>query len=95
MIPISDDTIIIGTAELRKEIPQLTKDLKIKTVIVTKKGKPIAVLEDFDEYQEKNRLLETFEDIVLGYLAKERYEKSKKSDYISGEEMAKRLGIDL
>ncbi|MEK7524232.1 MAG: hypothetical protein AAB588_04360 [Patescibacteria group bacterium] len=95
MIPISDETVIIGTAELRKEIPQLTKNLKTKTVIVTKKGKPVAVLEDFDEYQEKNRLFETFEDIVLGYLAKERHEKSKKGDYISGKEMAKRLGIDL
>ncbi|KKU80483.1 MAG: hypothetical protein UY05_C0006G0017 [Candidatus Peregrinibacteria bacterium GW2011_GWA2_47_7] len=95
MIPVADNTIIIGTAELRKEIPQLTKDLKTKTVIVTKKGKPIAVLEDFGEYQEKNRLFETFEDIVLGYLAKERDSKGKRSDFISEKNVAKRLGIDL
>lgn len=93
MIPIADDTIIIGTAELRKEMPKLTKDLKTKTIIVTKKGKPVAVLQDFDEYQEKNRTIDLFEDIVLGYIAKERFENSKPSDYISHEEMLKTFKI--
>lgn len=93
MIAVTDDTLLVGAAELRKEMPQLTKSMKQKTIIVTKKGKPIAVLEDFDEYTEKNRVIETFEDIVLGYLAKERFEKSKKSDYIPHEKMIDKLGI--
>ncbi len=53
------------------------------------------MLEDFDEYQEKNRVIETFEDVVLGYLADESYTKSKKSDFMSAQEVAKKLGIPL
>ncbi len=95
MIQVSDDVILIGTAELRKNVPQLTKNLSHKTVIVTKRGKPIGVLEDFSEHEEKKKLLDTFEDLVLGYLAKERDQKSKKGDYITEEEMSKKLGITL
>lgn len=95
MISVTDNTLLIGTAELRKEIPHLTKELKLKTIIVTKKGKPVAVLEDFDEYKEKNRVIETFEDIVLGYLAKERDEKSTEKDFISEKDVAKKLGVTL
>lgn len=95
MLTVADSTLLIGTAELRKEMPHLTKELKVKTIIVTKKGKPIAVLEDFDEYQQKERVLETFEDIVLGYLAKERYEKTPKKKYIPEKQLAKKFGVTL
>ncbi len=95
MLTIAEGSLLIGTAELRREIPKLTKELKMKTVIVTKKGKPVAVLEDFDEYQQKNRLIETFEDIVLGYLAKERDAKSTKKDFISEKKAAKKFGVHL
>ena len=33
------------------------------------------------------------EDLILGHLAKERFEKSTRKDYISGEVVAKRLGL--
>ncbi len=95
MIKLNDDTLLIGTTELRNEIPKLTKDLKVKTIIVMKRGKPIAVLEDFKQFEEKKNLLETFEDLVLGYLAKEREEKSKKNDYVSEEEVSKKIGVTL
>lgn len=91
MITITDDTLLVGATELRKEMPRLAKEMKTKTIIITKKGKPVAVLEDFDEYTQKKRVLETFEDIVLGYLAKERFENAKEADYISHEEMLKYL----
>ena len=84
---------LIGSTELRTEIPKLTKDLKMQTVIVTKRGKPVAVLEDYSKYQEKEDLLETFEDLILGYLAKERHEKNKKSEYIPAALVRKKLGI--
>ena len=95
MIHVTDNTILVGTAELRKDIPKLTKEAKLKTVIITKKGKPVAVLEDFNEYKEKERAIEVFEDVVLGYLAKERDEKTKSKDYISEKEMAKKFGVEL
>lgn len=86
---------MVGATELRKEMPKLTKEMKTKTIIVTKKGKPIAVLEDFDEYTERTRLFDTFEDLVLGHIAEERWKNSKKEDYISLEEVAKDLKISL
>ena len=95
MISVNADTLVVGAAELRKQMPYLAKEIKTKTVIVTKKGKPIAVLEDFDEYTQKNRLIETFEDLVLGHMAKDRWKNSNKSDYIAHEDMMKKLGISL
>lgn len=82
-------------AELRKEAPEIAKDLKNKTVIVTKRGKPIAVLEDYQSYQEKEKLMEEFEDIILGHMAKERSKNSKPEDFIPIEVVAKKLGIKL
>lgn len=82
-------------AELRKEAPEIAKDLKDKTVIVTKRGKPVAVLEDYETYQEKEKLVEEFEDIILGHIAKERANNSKPEDFIPIEVVAKKLGIKL
>lgn len=82
-------------AELRKEAPEIAKDLKYRTVIVTKRGKPVAVLEDYQTYQEKEKLVEEFEDIILGNIAKERAKNAKPEDFIPMEVVAKRLGIKL
>lgn len=95
MIHITDDKTLLGIAELRKEIPQLTKNLKMKTIIVMRRGKPVGVLEDYAEYKEKERLLEEFEDLVLGHIAKERWENSKPEDYLTEKEVLKRLKIKL
>lgn len=89
------DTAIIGMSELRAEMPKLTREFKIKTIIVMKKGEPVAVLEDYTTHEEKEKLLNVFEDLILGYLAKERESKSKKSDYIPEEKAMKKLGITI
>lgn len=92
---INDDIKLIGATDLRTEIPKLTKDMKVKTVIVMKRGKPVAVLEDYEKYEEKRKILDTFEDLVLGYMAKERYESTAKNRYIDEKKVAKKLGITL
>lgn len=86
-----NDTILIGTSELRQNSSQLTDQLETKTIIITKRGKPIGVLEDFEQYQEKERLLEKFEDLVLGHIAKERFENSTEDDYISSDEVFRKI----
>ncbi|MBU0668101.1 hypothetical protein KJ835_03180 [Patescibacteria group bacterium] len=95
MINVNDEIKLVGTTELRNQIPMLAKDLKNKTVIVMKRGKPVAVLEDYAKYTEKEKILEAFEDLVLGHIAKERHEKSKKSDYIPIEEVMKKLKMSI
>lgn len=90
MINITDNIAMVGASELRKEMPKLAKEMKVKTIIVTKKGKPIAVLEDFDVYEEKKKVIDLFEDIVLGYQARERDKTGKDSDFIPEEEVLKK-----
>jgi hypothetical protein len=48
----------------------------------------------FDQKKTHDRT-EELEDLVLGYMAKERDEKSSGKDYISLEEAVKKLGITL
>ena len=91
MIHTTDDTTLIGIAELRTEMPKIAKNLKIKTVIVMKRGKPVGVLQDYALYEEKENLIEIFEDMVLGRLAKEREASAKEKDYISHEKVVKKI----
>jgi len=93
MLNLNDDTVLIGTTELRSKMPEISKNIKIKKIIVVKRGEPFAVLTDFEQYQEKEDMIDTFEDLVLGYLAKERDKKSSKKDFISSEDVEKKLGI--
>ena len=95
MINITDDTALVGSTDLRKDMPKLTKELQIKTIIVMKKGKPFAVLESFDRFEEKERTIDAFEDLVLGHLAKEREEKSKKGDYVPEKKVVKKFGVSF
>ena len=93
MIHINDEIKVIGTTELRTEIPKLTRDLKMKTVIITKRGKPVAVLEKYQKYREKEDILDELEDLVLGHLAMERMKNSKPSDFIPLEKVKKMLNM--
>lgn len=93
MIQISDDTIMIGATELRTEMPKLARELNEKKVIVTNRGKPLAVLENFESYKIKEKLLDELDDLIAGYVAKERFENSKPEDYIDDKTLWKRLGI--
>ncbi|EKD47688.1 MAG: hypothetical protein ACD_65C00334G0003 [uncultured bacterium] len=92
MINVAEDTILIGATELRTEVPMLMK-MK-KKVIVMKRGKPIGVLQNFDDYEAQEKILDAFEDIVLGYLAKERFENATNEDYVDIDVMRRKLGIN-
>ena len=95
MLEIKDQSTLVGMVELRVLMPKLAKNLKNKKVIVVNRGVPIAVLQDYREYEEKEAMLENFEDLVLGNLAKERYEKGTEKDYLAEETVAKKLKIKL
>jgi len=88
MIDVAEDTVIVGATELRTEVPKLMK-IK-KKVIVMKRGKPIGVLQDFDDYKAQEKVIDAFEDLVLGYLAKERFCNSNENDYVDIDIMKKK-----
>ena len=95
MFTIKDEIILVSMSELRTEMPKIRKHLTKKVVIVTSRGKPVAVLEDYDTYKKKEDFLDEMTDVILGLEAKKRHEKSKPGDYISHEEMLKRLNNKL
>jgi PHD/YefM family antitoxin component YafN of YafNO toxin-antitoxin module len=49
----------------------------------------IAVLISSEEYEQIQNTLDIAEDIVLGFMAQERFKKSKDSDYIDIEALLK------
>lgn len=87
MLNIGEDTVLIGATELRGNMPKISKDIKFKKIIIVKRGVPFAVLTDFDEYQRNEELMDTFEDVVLGCLAKERVKKSSEKDWIPAKKL--------
>lgn len=93
MIHIDENTIMIGATEFRSEMPKLMKLLGQKRIIVMQRGEPIGVFSDFNDYQQQENWADVFEDVVLGYLAKERYESSDEKDYYTSEEMEQKLGL--
>lgn len=78
MIYTDADTVLVGATEMRSNMPKLEKELKTKKIVVLKKGKPIAILKDYEDSEKTDRLLDEFEDIVLGFLAEERQKNGAK-----------------
>lgn len=93
MLNIDESTVIVGTTELRSNMPKISKDVKTKKVIIVKRGKPFAVLTNFEDYEKKEDLIDTFEDIVLGHLAKTRDAKSTEKDFVDGDEIEKQYDL--
>lgn len=94
MVRLDDNTIMVGATELRTEMPKLAKELSNnQKVILMNRGKPVAVLEDFATYNQKEKFLDEFEDLIAGHIAKERWENSKPEDYIDDKTLWKRLGL--
>ena len=91
MFTVKENTTIVGISELRTKINEVIKAAKNSKILVKKRNKFLAVLLDLEKYNEMEEILDTLEDIALGYLAKEREKKSKSTDYINIEEVEKKV----
>ena len=92
MITVEEKTTIVGVAELRKMIPDILEKVKSSKVILTRRNKPVGVIVDYEEYKKMEEIIDTFEDYVLGYLAKERAQRKDKQ-WITLEEAERRLRL--
>ncbi len=90
MITVNDDTVMIGATEFRSEMPKLLKLVGQKTIVVMNRGEPVAVFQDYQHYKEDQNWHDTFEDVVLGYLAKERDDASDDKDFVSHRDVLKK-----
>lgn len=61
-----------NVTRFRNRLFQLLETLEERPVTVTKNGKPLAVLVDFEEFQYLKALAERLEDEALTALARER-----------------------
>lgn len=89
MLTIKENTTLVGVSELRKGIEKTLKMAQRGLVIVEKRHKPVAVLMSNEEYNHIQRIVETAEDIVLGFIAHKRFKNSKDADYIDIENLLK------
>jgi len=94
MFELDDKTALIGATDLRTKMSEV-ENMVYEKMFVMKREKPIAVIMTFNQYKKNRDRTDELEDLVLGYVAKERDENSTEKDYISLEESAKKLGISL
>jgi len=89
MITVKENTTLVGVSELRTGIDKILAKTRDGHVVIEKRHKPAAVLMSNDEYEHLQHLVETAEDLVLGFIADERYKGSSEKDYIDIETLLK------
>ena len=93
MMTVKENTTLIGVSELRTNLDKILEESKRYKILIEKRHKPVAVLMAMEQYNQMEKALELLEDFALGYLAKERHELLKESDYIDIEEAIKSLKV--
>lgn len=91
MLTVKEKTTLVGVSELRTHWDEILKFLDKSNVIIEKRNAPLAALISIRRFMEIEEQLEWIEDIVLGYIARER--DRKKTGYLSLEEAEKKTGI--
>ncbi len=88
---------ILSVSEVSRKFSSVINDLLNHTkekIAIAKNNKLQAVIVPIDEYERMKEALEMAEHIEIYNIVKER-EKATKDEYISLEDMADRLGINL
>ena len=89
MITVKENTTLVGVSELRKGIEKILERAQKSLVIIEKRHKPRGVLMSSEEYERIQNVLETAEDLVLGFIAHNRFKGSSKKDYMDIEDLLK------
>ncbi len=90
---VKSDTTLIGVSELRTRADEILKVAQQEPVIVEKRHKPMAVLIPIAEYERTEHVLDLLEETILGLLAKEREQRSKRKDYLTLEALERKVGL--
>jgi prevent-host-death family protein len=87
MLTVKENTTLVGVSELRSGIDKILEKARKGLVIIEKRHKPQAVLMSNEEYESITAMLDLAEDLVLGFIAKERLENCQESDYVDIESL--------
>ena len=90
---IEENTTLVGAVELRTRMKDVLKAMKVSKVVLEMRNKALAVLVPIEKYQKIEALLEEIEDRALGYVARERDRNSRQRDYLSLDQIEKKLGF--
>ena len=90
---VKGDTTLVGISELRTQADEILKVAQQEPVIVEKHHKPMVVLVPIQQYERTEETLDLLEDAILGLLAKEREQRSRRKDYLTLEELERRVGL--
>ena len=82
MITIRENTMRVDVSELPARMDEVLTASRDHKVIIEKKHKPYAVIINVQKFEQIENQLDSFEDLLLGILAKERERGGKSSDYI-------------
>lgn len=91
MFTVKEDTTLVGISELRAHFDRVLCALHTHKVLLEKRNKPLAVIVPIEKYNQMEALIDLIEDAGLGYIAQQRYLKSKPSDYLTIDEVEKKL----
>ena len=89
MITVKENTTLVGVSELRKGIEKILERAKKSLVIIEKRHRPRGVLMSSEEYERIQNILEIAEDLVLGFIAHNRFRRSSGKDYMDIEGLLK------
>lgn len=93
MLTVDRPTTLVGISELRTRADEVLKAARTQRIILAKRGKPVAALVPIDEWERQERLLDEFEDMMLGMIAQDRVSERPAREYIPIEDVMKRFGI--
>ena len=88
---IQEKTAFAAVSELRTQMDEILAQIAETPVFLEKHNKPVAVLLDPKSFETMQAALEAASDILLAFEARKRELSSKKQDYISLEEVEKRV----
>ena len=90
---IKEDTTLVGISELRTQAEAIVKAAQHEPVMLEKRHKPIAVLIPIERYERTEHTLDLLEETILGLLAKERDQRSRRKDYFTLDELERRVSL--
>jgi prevent-host-death family protein len=87
MLTVKENTTFVGVSELRSGLDKILEKARKGLVVIEKRRKPQAVLMSSEEYEYMTDMLDTAEDLVLGFIASERLKNSSAADYVDIESL--------
>ena len=90
---VKEAVALVGVSELRTRLDEVLRLMGRTAVILERRHKPLAALLPIARYEKMEELLDWVEDRLLGVIAKERLKGTSRKDYLSIEEVQRRLKL--